>query len=227
MATPQTRPATTSTAALKGPAMSTPALASAGSIDLPGSNDPWDLMVNPMALVCKHGEIVPSVAKVYRTPGLNGNGPDRSGAGAVSRMARDGYVAVPHDFECIAWGASRAGSPLSTYIDRYEQVDPDGRIVKVWHIEPWRRFRMLGHIRVTDFDAEGYLDFHVRLMKFISPGELDKAQIEIATRNLFRDIRDQANRGTARGNAQVAVLLAHVPKQYAPKDIIALMEAHK
>lgn len=226
MATPQTR-ATTPSATLKSPAMSTPSLASTGSITLPGSNDPWDYMGNPMALICYHGEIVPSLAKVYRTPGLNGNSGDRSGAGAVARMSREGYVSVPHDFECIAWGKSREGAALSTYIDRYEQFNPDGQLLHVYHMEPWRRFRMLGHERITDYDHDGKLDFLKRLMKFISPGELDPAQVEVATRPLFREIRDNARRGTPRGDAHVKTLLVHVPRKYAPPDILALMEPAK
>lgn len=208
------------------PAMSTPALGASGHLVLPGSNDPWDYMVSPMVLHCMSGFIVPQLAKVPRTPGLNGNGRDKTGQGAVAKQATMGFRAVPHDFECIAWGEQRA-SDFSNYIEQYREHDPDGKVIKTYHVEPWKRLRMLGHVMVTDFDAEGWLDFHKRLMDWLCPAGLDPAQIEAGTRELFRTIRNTSRRDDARGRASLQTLLVHVPREHAPADILSLMGATK
>lgn len=224
MPTPAAKPAEQTGG--RKPARSIPARAQAGAIKLGRSNDGWTYLANPMALQCLHGHIVPMLSKSYDTPGLNGNGRDKTGNGAIARMATEGYKAVPHDFECVAWGEQRAGE-ISNYLDRYEERDPDGKVVHVWHQEPWIRLRMLGHMMVRDFDAEGWLDFHQRVMAWLCPEGLDPAQIDVATRDLFRQIRDTARRDDARARDRLGRLLIHVPRKHATRDILALMEADK
>lgn len=218
-------PTTTEAAPTRtGPSRAAPSRASSARLTLTHSNVAWTYAVNPMALKCLRGHIVPDLAKVLDTPGLNGNGHDSSGQGALTRMARDGFVAVPHDIPTVVNGQPYSGAE-SNYLRVNIDHNPDGSIRHKLYSEAWKSPRMLGHTTVWDFDEAGWLQFHTDLMEWITPGELDPAQIEVATRPLIRDIRETSQRADPRAAARLQQLLIHMPREHAPDDVLVLMDA--
>lgn len=220
MAIPKTAP---QTPASNGPALAQPALARGDDLTLTRSSEAWTYWGNPMVLQCMQGKIVPQLAKALFTPGLNGNGKHRSrGEGWGRSMAEQGYVAIPHDIECVAFGKPRRGE-LSNY---FERIEATGHVL---HVEAWRRPRVIGRQTLWTaagcFDEAGWIDFHVRCMAIVSPGELDEAQIEQAMAPLLREIKEARSRSDDRAKLRLAKLLSNVPLAYAPRDIKSMVEA--
>jgi hypothetical protein len=201
------------------PAFAAPAPSfSAAQVVFAGSRSAWNYMAHPGRLNCSAGEIVPSLAKAWHTPGVNGNdrNPNAQGAGFVAAMQPKGWIMVPHTIECSAWGASRVGSPYSTYLDRYE--DSLGHVV--WS-DAWHRPRSLGEGVEWDFDAEGWLDFLIRVRNQIL-GTLDRHQIERATLPLINAARLLADREDRRSKRLLQLHLVQLPEQHLPPDLAEL-----
>jgi hypothetical protein len=201
-----------------------PSLAGSALV-LDGQRDPWTYCASPSSLGCYLGEVVPSLAKAWWTPGHNGNGRDdalvNQGKGAILRLADEGYVPIPHDIECVAFGETRSkadtdsGRLSSTYLNMYQ-----GTKGAYW-VDAWHRPRKLGHMVVWDFDEDGWRDFLVRCMKHVQQGEeLDAAQVEIALRNLRRKAGAVANRKDHHAAAVIEQVIRHLPRAHAPKAML-------
>lgn len=216
--------APTSGPSLAGPSLSGGSLAN-GPLPLPRARDRWTYMVNAGKLHCVRGEIVPSLAKAWHTPGLNGNGAALGrGEGYMASMVADGWTAIPHNFDCVAFGESRASAPLSAYLDRYEGV-AQGRGV-VYHSDAWSRPRRIGHLVTWDRDHDGWADFLRRCLALVTPGDLDPMQIAIAVEPLAAGIRGLLDRDDARGRRLLAQHLTHMPTEHCPPDLVEVLEAH-
>lgn len=187
---------------------------------LPGPRDAWTWCVSPTALQCDHGAIVPRLAKAWHTPGLGGNGRELGrGEGFVAALRdRFGYLPVPHDIECVAYGETRTVAAPSTYLDRYDGVDVKGRPC-VYYTDAWHRPRRLGATTVWDWDADGWRDFLGRCLRLVTPGELDPVQVQIATEPLIRSIRRLLDRKDERAASTMELYLAHLPPDLAPPDL--------
>ena len=206
-----------------GPSLAGPSFArgnalSRAALQLPGSRDPWTYCVSPTRLMCIDGEVLPELAKAWHTPGSNGNAAGvGQGQGFVSNLMGVGFVPVPHDIECSAFGDSRAGAPLSAYLDRYEGVSR-GRPV-VYHADAWHRPKQLGHLVSWEHDREGWKDFLRRCLALVSPDGLIDMQVEMAVAPVLRRIQAAQDRDDARGQRMLAALLAHLPPEHIPVDL--------
>lgn len=240
MATPKTAPeptgpsgaATTPTPTAGPPpaAMGTSARGASADLILPRNRPMWTYCASMTELYCLRGRIVPHLAKAWHVAGMNGNGKhtEEGAHGFVTALGLKGMVSIPHNIQTTAWGvtstAQHCYSPggLSNYIARYEN-----RRGIVYHSEVWTKFRVLGTETIPETDEEGRLDFLTRCLSYVSPGSLDKAQIELATRGLFRAITSARQRSDERGKMALGKLLVHVPLEFAPRDIRDLAEANQ
>jgi len=167
-----------------GPSLAGPALARGNTmartvLKLPKHRDAWTWCVSPTKLMCVDGEILPELTKAWHTPGMNGNGAGRGqGQGFVSNLMAEGMVPIPHDIECEAFGESRAGAPLSAYIDRYEGVCRGRRVV--YHSEAWERPYQLGNATDWQRDHEGKKAFLRKCLAMVSPDGLVELQVRLA-----------------------------------------------
>lgn len=212
-----------SPASFAGPALAGPSLGS-GPLPLPGQRDPWTYMASPTKLRCYRGVILPALAKAWHTPGLHGNGRDWGrGEGYQSNMMGIGFVSVPHDMTCTAFGAVRVNPEVSAYLDRYQGV-AQGRGV-TYYSDAWHRPRRIGHLVAWDFDESGWMAFLGECLRTVHPGDLDPVQIEIATAPLITSIRSAQDRSDERGRRTVVELLAHLPPEHTPDDLAALRPA--
>jgi hypothetical protein len=181
-----------------------------------------------MRLICRHGKVLPRLAKAWHTPGMNGNGkdPNGHGQGFVASLQDRGWAHIPHDLECEAFGVRRTRSsvPHSTYLDRYEQATREGFPPVVYWADAWHRPRVLGSRTVWDFDETGWLDFLGRCLAFISPGELDPAQIAVAVEPLVSACRALADRPDVRGKRALRDHLRHLPPASVPEDLRPFLE---
>jgi hypothetical protein len=168
--------------------------------------------------MCLDGEILPELAKAWHTPGANGNAPGRGqGQGFVSNLMGVGYVPVPHDIETTAFGESRAGAPLSAYLDRHEGVSR-GRPV-VFHCDAWRRPVQLGNLVDWQRDHEGWKAFLRQCLALVSPDGLVDMQISLAVTPVLRRIRAAQDRDDARGQRMLSALLSNLPPEHVPDDL--------
>lgn len=211
-----------------GPSLAGPALAGRQALAqqelrLPGQRDAWTYCVSPTKLQCVSGRILPELAKAWHTPGINGNpaGTNR-GAGFISNLVAIGFQPVPHDLDCVAFGESRAGSPVSTYLDRHVGIDGDRRRV-VYYSDAWTRPKRIGHLVRWERDHAGWLDFLDQCLALVCPtGELEPLQIELAMEPVIRRIRTAQDREDSRGRRMVDALLAQVPHEHLPPDLADL-----
>jgi hypothetical protein len=190
---------------------------------LPGQRDAWTYCVSPTRLFCLDGLILPELAKAWHTPGIQGNPPGTNrGQGFVGNMIANGYQPVPHDMACEAFGQSRAGSPVSTYLDRYEGVS-GGRGV-VYYSDAWHRPRQLGHLTSWEHDRDGWKAFLARCLDIVSPNGLVDLQVQLAVAPVLRRIRAAQDRDDARGRRMLLQLLSHLPAEHVPSDLADLVE---
>ncbi len=212
-----------------GPSLAGPSLArgntlSRAALQLPGNREAWTYCVSPTRLHCVDGEILPELAKAWHTPGMNGNGAGRGqGQGFVSNLMAVGYTPVPHDIACEAFGASRAGASLSSYLDRHEGIS-SGRPV-VYHSDAWHRPKQLGHLTSWEFDREGWKVFLRQCLALVSPEGLVELQVQIAVNPVLRRIRAAEDRDDARGRRMLAQLVSHLPPEFVPADLMEAAEA--
>jgi len=136
-------------------------------------------------------------------------------------MIANGYQPVPHDLPCEAFGQSRAGSPVSTYLDRYQGVS-GGRGV-VYYSDAWHRPKQLGHITNWEHDREGWKAFLAQCLEIVSPNGLVDLQVQLAVRPILRRVRAAQDRGDARGNRMLRQLLCHLPPEHVPSELLDLV----
>lgn len=193
---------------------------------LPRQRDAWTYCVSPTRLFCVDGQILPELAKAWHTPGIQGNpaGTNR-GQGFVGNMIAQGYQPVPHDLPCQAFGAPRAGSPVSTYLDRYEGVSRGRRVV--YYSDAWHRPRQLGHLTSWEHDRAGWLDFLERCLALVSPDGLVDLQVQLAVAPVLRRVRAAQDRDDARGRRMLAQLLSHLPAEHVPDDLRHLVASEQ
>jgi|TARA_S200002703_G_scaffold140227_1_gene131375 hypothetical protein len=189
-------------------------------LKLPKHRDAWTWCVSPTKLMCVDGEILPELTKAWHTPGMNGNGAGRGqGQGFVSNLMAEGMVPIPHDIECEAFGESRAGAPLSAYIDRYEGVCRGRRVV--YHSEAWERPYQLGNATDWQRDHEGKKAFLRKCLAMVSPDGLVELQVRLAVEPLVRRIRAALDRDDARGKRNAVRMFNHLPAEHCPEDLLA------
>lgn len=192
-----------------------------GRLVTPGSTHAWTYEVSPEDLGCMFGEVLPILRRATHKPGNSGNGKTLGrGEGARARMAGRGYVEVPHDLEVIAWGHTRHG-----YMVPHDTPIPgaDGKTKRTW-TDAWCRPVQVGRTIRYEYDTDGRLDFHRRCLALIAPDGLSAIQIDIATRAFIRGCRNLADRDDTRGKRFLLERLAHLPYEYAPDDLRALMD---
>jgi hypothetical protein len=212
-----------------GPSLAGPALArgntmSRTALRLPKHRDAWTFCVSPTKLQCIDGEILPELSKAWHTPGMNGNGAGRGqGQGFVSNLMGEGFVPVPHDIDCEAFGESRAGAPLSAYLDRHQGVSR-GRSV-VYHSDAWERPYQLGNATDWKRDHEGWKAFLRKCLAIVSPDGLVDLQVRIAVDPLVRRIRAAQDRDDARGRRMLVKMFSNLPAEHCPDDLLAAREA--
>lgn len=212
--------APTGAPSLAGPSLAGgPALTSRGALPLPGQRDAWTYCVSPTRLHCIEGQILPTLAKAWHTPGANGNSasPDSRGQGFIANLMGAGYVAVPHDIPATAFGADRKDSPVSTYLDRYEGVSMGRRVV--YYSEAWRRPQRIGHLVSWEYDRPGWLAFLQSCLNLVSPDGLVQVQIDLAVAPLVRQIRAAQDREDSRGRRRLGLLLKNAPMEHLPADL--------
>lgn len=224
MATRASRAAEQTTATAPTPSTSVPSLArgasgpSLGSVPLllrPGRG-PWTWCLSAARLGCRNGRIVPMVVPAYWTPGLSANVKGDGGQGYIGQLKRQGYVEIPHDFlPAVAFGEDRAGSPDSTYLNKWQGVDLEGRKVVKW-ADAWWRPLQLGHVVESETDAAGRDDFLIQALIEIANGgkPLGTAQIRIATQPVIRRIEQEANRASERSRLLIQKLAGHLPVEH-------------
>ena len=214
-----------------GPSLAGPSFArgnalSRAQLQLPGPRDPWTYCVSPTRLMCLDGEILPELAKAWHTPGANGNAGGRGqGQGFVSNLMGAGFTPVPHDIETTAFGESRAGAPLSAYLDRYEGMSR-GRPV-VYHADAWHRPKQPGHLVSWERDREGWKGFLRQCLALVSPDGLVDMQVELAVAPVLRRIQAAQDRDDARGQRMLTALLSHLPPEHVPADLRDQVEPPK
>ena len=207
-----------------GPSLAGPALARGNTmaravLQLPGSRDAWTYCVSPTRLQCMDGEILPELAKAWHTPGMNGNGAGAGqGQGFVSNLMAAGYTPIPHDLDCVAFGESRAGAALSSYLDRHEGISAGQPVV--YHSDAWHRPKQLGHLTSWDFDREGWKAFLRQCLAIVSPDGLVDMQVQIAVNPVLRRIRAAQDREDARGRRMLSQLVNHLPVEFIPADLV-------
>lgn len=182
-------------------------------------------MVHPLRWEARAGHIVPQLLKISHEPGSNGNGRDSNGVGAVTNFSREGWIAVPDDFACTAHGQDRTGEPC-TYRNRWTQRDPVSNAIQAeHHLDAWHRPRIVGSTVVWDFDAAGELAFRLSLGEWLAPTGPDATLIEEALLPLLDAIRSAATRTDGRRAIILNALALNLPREHAPPDVLALIEA--
>ena len=198
-----------------------------GPMRFKSGRGPWTYLVNAGKLGCSRGVIVPLLAKAWHEPGLNGNDADPRGRGDgfIAAMRRDEWVPVPHDFPAVAFGAQRVNQPVSSYLDRYEGIDGIGRPC-VYYSNAWARPRRVGRLIDWQRDVDGWNAWRASLLPLTGTDELLPAQVALAVDPLARRIRDLLLRDTVRSRHEMRGLLADMPREHAPPDILELIEEH-
>ncbi len=203
-----------------GPGFDDPGFESGHSITVPKRREAWTYYVSPSELHCVKGHIVCRLKKAWHIPGMNGNGRnDRLGKGFGTALVTDaGAIRVPHrGLATTVFGKPYQG-PQSNYLRKVESARHGHHYCEAWSVP-----RLLGAHTVWDFDHDGWLQFQIDATKLAIPGELDPAQVELATRGLFATIREVSMRDDNRAAIHLTSLLVHVPREHAPADILALL----
>jgi hypothetical protein len=136
---------------------------------------PWDLVVLPS------GEVLPVLGIVTHEKGLDGcrsTGPGASDvdeAGALLNATRASRTIIePDAIEVLAWGKVRKG-----YLGN-ENMEPIKAQGGDYWLDAWTRLTWNHNEPHFSVDAEGYLDFHRRVLAIVCPNGLTTAQIEKA-----------------------------------------------
>ena len=191
---------------------------SLGSVPLllrPGRG-PWTMCISAAKLGCRDGRIVPLVVPAWHTPGISANIAGDGGQGYIAQLTRAGFAPIPHTFlPAVAFGASRAGAEHSTYLERLEGHDIEGRGCVQW-VDAWTRPLQLGHIVEMDRDATGKDDFLVAAWTELCNGgkSPSKLQQRIATQPVISRIESEANRATERSRLLIQQLAGHLPREH-------------
>ena len=211
----------------QGPSLAAPSLASTDTV-FSVAHQPWTYMVNPAKLTTYKGHIVASLSKALHEPGACGNdpGPNR-GEGMAAWMERpnQGFTRLPHDMQgLVAFGKSRDGAAVSTYLEAHHGVGTEGQPV-VHYTSAWHRPRRLGHTTRWDFDEEGWIRFLGSALALVQDGEpLSDDQVQIAIEPRLRAIRNLLDK--IEGPLRSRLLhqhAAHLPEQYHPVDFRAVL----
>ena len=196
---------------------------SSGILRVPARRGPWTFCVSPVAVRCYRGQILPRLYKAYHESGLNGNGRHKGkGEGAIAAKEANGWIRVPHEIPCVAFGENRPGSaPLeSTYLTRHR-----GRLGKAtvdYFTTAWRRPRSIGPMTSWAFDPDGWQDFLARAWKIAWPDELDQVQIELAVNPLLRRFESAVSSNSIPSRQVVEAVLTHLPPEYDTPQIAEL-----
>ncbi len=202
-----------------------------GELVVPRPSDPFTYMINPGALQCRNGRIVPKVAHAMWTPGLCGNGKAMGrGEGMRLQLQGLGYTEIPHDFPAVAFGAQRVPGPgvVSSYIDEHQartSLGRGGRLVK-HYTDCWTRPERLGHLVDWVRDDEGRDAFLAEaLIQLGNKGRpLTETQIKIATTPILRKLGQLLSTDTAHSRRIFLQTVAHLPDEYMTHEF---REAHR
>jgi hypothetical protein len=135
---------------------------------------PWDLFVR------EDGEVLPILGMVIHEKGLGGcraTGPttdDVDEDPALLNAGKSGRMVVPHDIRVRAFGEERVG-----YLGDKDQRPLKAAGGNYW-LDAWTRITWLHGEPQYNVDADGYLDFHRRVLARFLPEGLDSAQIQRA-----------------------------------------------
>ena len=202
-----------------------------GELVVSRPSDPRTYMINPGALQCRNGRIVPKVAHAMWTAGLCGNGKTMGrGEGMRLQLQGLGYTEIPHDFPAVAFGAQRVPGPgvVSSYLDEHQartSLGRAGRAVK-HYTDCWTRPERLGHMVDWVKDHEGRDSFlSEALIQIGNKGRaLTDTQIRIATTPILRKLGQLLSTDTAHSRRIFLQTVAHVPDEYLTNEF---REAHR
>lgn len=182
----------------------------------------WTFCVNPQAVMCRGGKVVPALAKAIHEPGWNGNAARGHGPeivnGSLLHMARDGWIPVPHTQPASAFGIDRATvlGLDSTYLDRHVGLLPDGS-QGVRYSDAWSRPKALGSTVWWERDAAGFDEWLLSLWSLISPdGRPMEVQIQMACRPILSELGGLLQRGTPAAEHRMRALVAVLPPDRVP-----------
>lgn len=195
-----------------------PSLASTALV-LPPSRGLWTYMISGAHLVCRHGRILPALAKAWHDDGYAGNVIGGRGQSLVTQGQIAGYHSIPHDRPAVAFGVQRQPYP-STYIAEYRGVDQKGRPV-THYTDAWRRPQSIGHLTTWELDSDGYDDWLEGCLEIVSPDGLLPVQIDLAIGPVLHNARRLLDRDDQRGKRLLREQVLHLPADLVPDDLQA------
>jgi len=155
---------------------------------LKGRKPAFTYTASPRRLtVLESGEVIPVIGMITHEKGLDGcrstgPGPDdvEEGGAITNATVISRLIIVPHDIKVRAFGEERVGY-LGHTIGTLQQQPYRGSDGD-WWADAWTRLTWDYEDPVWEIDADGYLDFHRRVLKYICPQGLSDAQIKRAER---------------------------------------------
>jgi hypothetical protein len=183
-------------------------------------------MVNPAKLGCYHGTIVPLCAIAWHAAGLSANVRGDNGQGYRMQLEREGYKSIPHNYahDAVAFGSDRSNVTHSTYLNRWEGIDIQGRPAVRW-THAWTRPQQLGHRVEWLKDDPGRVAFlHRALIEIANDGQdLSDLQIRIATESLIRRIEAESINESGHARKVIRECAIHLPREYHTEHVTSIL----